>query len=121
MISLPTRLKKQLTPYIKWKWLHNDGNTLQQTPERQCKGESNQKKISFETSHEFRSLFCAHRLWPVRAASAGAATNFQVINEATKAGRWMQHKLHRTPKKLMGQQDTMTMPKHPEESAYLRE
>lgn len=120
MILLPTRLQKQLTPYTKWKWPYKDGNTLQQIPERWCKGESNQKKISFETSHEFGSLFCAHRLWPVRAAGAGAATNFQLINEATAAGRWRKRELHRTPKKLMGQQDTMTMRKHPAESAYLR-
>lgn len=78
-------LRKQLTPYTKWKQQSKDGNTLQLIPKRWCRGESNQKKISFETSHEFGSLFCAHRLWPTRAAGAGAATNFQLINEATAA------------------------------------
>lgn len=49
--------------------------------------ESNQKQISFEISHEYGSLFCAHRLWPARAAGATAAANFQLINEATVAAR----------------------------------
>lgn len=80
-------MQKQLTSNTKWKCRHNDGNTLEQIPYRQSRGESNQKKISFETSHEFGSLFYAHRLWPTRAAGAGAATNFQLINEATAAGR----------------------------------
>lgn len=57
-------------------------------------------------SHEFGSLFCAHRLWPVRAAGAGAAANFHLINEATAAGEGIGRRRGpgRTPKKLMRQQ-----------------
>lgn len=79
--------KKQLALCTKLEWLQTDANTTCQKPWRWCRAESNQKQISFETSHEWSSLFYAHRLWPVRAAGAAAAANFQLINEATAAAR----------------------------------